>query len=432
MVSPPPAQQASDPPQRKFRRARGRRGSDQESRTWLVPGETSWEVWSVNPSGESQRERHLGKDESLPDVDFVALPSTLITCQIFWLETTEEGVARDLLRMQCERRAVLREGQIWTHRILWTEKNRSLAQVLILQDTLPSFLEIDGAVHFEPLAHCFGLPPRSLAIWRTLDLICLALSNETDVVHFQSLPHRKLDAQCLGDLRAILWMATALKWTPPLERLCLVGDWKETSSSEIGEALGLSVERLSRDRLAPPPVAMELTPRKVTQLRIASKRRQRIRWIGVAIAILYSVFLGFQISSGLLTSLSNTKLESRLAAIMPRVLLMQNTARELDALNPALDVKTYPLEILYRVTAVLPEKGVRLTRFDIVGNRLEIAGESTTAREAFDYIRALETAESLHYVDWEEAPQPVPLPNDTTRFSIRGTIQGAYHDVEEP
>ena len=402
----------------------------QRARAWLVPGEAGWGVWVQSESGY-ELTREVGEGEPVPHIDVVALPAKLVTCQLFWLETTDEKAIPDLVRIQCERRALLRQDEVWSHRTLRKEGDRSLVQVLILQSAILPLLEAEGDVRFEAQARCLSLPPRALCIWRALGAVCLAITDENDVAYFQSLPHRTLSRECLKDVRSILWMASAQSWSIAIDSLVLVGDWNQTSTSEVEEAMGLRVTRMSEDQLALPIVPMELTPRSVTRLRVVHRRRQRLRVGAVALAAAYILFLGGQIISGAFTSLSNAKLQVRLDSIMPRVQEMQTTARQLDALNPALDTKTYPLEILYRAVAVLPEKGVRLTRFEITGNRLEIAGESTTAREAFDYINNLEASEGLQHIEGEAAPQPVPLPNDTTRFFIRGTITGAYHDAEE-
>ncbi len=411
-----------------------RAGLDLEPHAWLVPGEAAWEIWEPFAEGLAQRIKTLAVDESAPPprIARVGLPVAVVTCQLFWFETTDEKTLPDLIRMQCERRALLRENEVWTHWVVRQEEARSLVQVLILQKTIPSLLEVEGdASVFEAHARCLALPSHSLAVWRELGSVCLALTNESEVVHFQSLPHRELTRECLADIRAVLWLAAAQKWVAPAKSFALVGDWNQTGTQDMEQALGLPLERLNHARLAAPAFPMKLTPRSVRKQRIARRRRHRIRLAALAVVAVYAVFLGLQIFSGLRLSVSNTALQARLNAIMPQVVDMQTTARRMDALNPALDVKTYPLEILQRAVSVLPETGVRLTRFEITGNHIEIAGESTTAREAFDYINSLETVDSLRHVTWDAAPQPVPLPNNTARFSLQGTITGAYHQDDE-
>jgi hypothetical protein len=286
-------------------------------------------------------------------------------------------------------------------------------------------------LHFEAQARCLGWPPRTLGLWRSLGRLCLALADDSGVLYFQALPHGDLTPQALGDIREVLWAAEGQNWMPHLEGVVLLGNWSSPSLPHLETALGMAVRIHPLDRLTPPAGPMELIPRSVVRRRAARARQYRIKLVILALAALYLIFVAAQGVTYFWSSRAKNQLQSRLDSLLPAVQGMQNTARRLEALNPALDVNTYPLEVLYRVMSVLPEKGVRLTAFDIIGDRLELAGESTTAREAFDYISALEAAENLGHIQWDEAPQPVPLPNDTTRFSIKGTITGAYHEPEE-
>lgn len=407
--------------------------SGAEPARWLIPGEVSWEVWERTPTGQCHFQRSLTESEGDAPlkVDLAALPATLVTCQLFWLETTDDKAVADLIRMQCERRSLLRNDEVFKYRIVRREEGRSLAMVLILQNTIPMRVLGEVEARFEAHARCLVLPPRALAVWRSLGSLNLGLTNEEGVVYFQSLPYHALKREALLDIRSILWLALAQNWVSSVESFVLLGDWPDFSDREAEQVLGLAVQRTEHGWLALPGNAMELVPRSVRQQRKVRRRQRRIKLGALVFAALYAVFLLSQILNGVFLSTSNAKLQKHLDSLMPSVLEMQETARALDALNPALDARTYPIEILYRANSVLPEKGVRLTRFEITGNRLEIGGESSTAREAFDYIRNLEEAESLNHIEWEDAPQPIPLPNDTTRFSVRGTIQGAYHDEPE-
>lgn len=399
---------------------------------WLVPGEQSWEILKPDGAfGFSLLQAIEDPESPAPSgIALVALPASLVTCQLFWLETTDEKAVPDLLRMQCERRALLRQDEVWKYRILRREPERLLAQVCILQNGLPSALQVEGDTRFEALPRCLDLPSRSACLWRSLGAISLAITGDDGVLYFQSLPHHALTRECLRDVQSVLWLATAQDWIESVESVALLGTWSSGDAAEL-HALGLPVEMKGGPHFSPPREPMELIPRSVLQIRAVRRQQYRTRLVALAIAAVYAVFLVFQIVVASWTAASNSRLQARLDAVMPEVASLQATARRLEALNPALDTKTYPLEVLHRIMAVLPESGVRLTRFEIVGDRLDLAGESSTAREAFDFLHAIQSSESLQYIQWEDPPPPTPLPNDTARFSIQGTITGAYRDAEE-
>ena len=409
-----------------------RKSSDSTAQVWLIPGESEWEIWAQNDAGDFAKLHGLSAQENQPPakVTTVALPTKLVTCQLFWLETTDDATVPDLLRMQCERRQLLREDQVWTHRIVRREPSRMLAQVIILQNAIPPQIEGETSARFEAMPRCLDLPPRTVSVWRSLGTVSLAITNEEGVVYFQPLPHRALTTESLQDVQATIMMAVAQKWVSDINAFVLVGDWNDVETTPIKTLLGLEISRMPIAHLLVPEPKMEMTPRTVMAQRLSQRRQRRIKFGVFALAALYAVFVATQLFTFLLGSGANARLKSELDDIMPDVATMQNTARWMDALNPALDVRTYPLEILYRTMSALPKQGVRLTRLEITGDRVEIGGESSTAREAFDFIQALEDADSLKHIAWDEAPQPIPLPNDTTRFSITGTIEGAYRDAD--
>jgi hypothetical protein len=398
---------------------------------WLVPGEEHWEIREPGTTSDFPLTRTIEDEAPAPGaIALVALPPRLVTCQLFWLDTTDEKAVPDLLRMQCERRLMLRQDEVWSYRIVRAEAERMLAQVLILQNTIPALLEGGGEARFEAQPRCLELPPRTVCLLRSLGAMQLIITDATGVLYFQSLPHQTLSRECVRDVQSILWMATAQDWIDALTSITLLGVWT-TSDRAALKSLDLPIDAKADPLFTLPAEPMELTPKSVSHLRLQRQRQHRVRLIALGVAAIYAVFLSFQILTATFTSLSNARLQSQLNALLPEMTDLQTTARRLDALNPALDTRTYPLEILHRIMANLPDKGVRLTRFEIVGNRVEIAGESTTTREAFDFLHAVQTSDALNYVSWEDPPQPVPLPNDTARFSIQGTIAGAYEDAEE-
>ncbi|HWL52644.1 MAG TPA: hypothetical protein VNQ90_09425 [Chthoniobacteraceae bacterium] len=402
---------------------------------WLVPGETAWEVRASSGTGSGFPVLRTVEEIEGPApgaVTLVVLPPQWVTCQLFWLETTDEKAVPDLLAMQCERRALLRQEEVWRHRIVRREAERLLAQVLVLQNELPAGIETEGDARFEPLPLCLELPQRSACLWRTLGTVMIALTDDAGVFYFQALPHRAMTPECRRDVQAVLWMAVAQQWIASLESLVLMGSWSREEVAAMALP-GFEVRGCPAPLWMPPTEFLDLVPKSVRQLRTVRQRRRQIRLVTLAVAALYLLFLLFQIGVAATTSLSNRRLAAQFREMEPEMNRLQETARQLDALNPALDTGTYPLEILHRVMALLPESGVRLTRFEIISNHLEVAGESTTAREAFDFLHALQSAETLSHLTWEDPPQPVPLPNDTARFFIRGSIAGAYHEpTDEP
>lgn len=398
----------------------GARGS------WLVPGPEAWEL--VSPGGGRQvldREASGGKFPA--EISLVALPTSILTSQPLWLQTSDNKLLDSLARAQCEQLSLMRAGDTMTVNILRKAEDRTLVQTLILHE--PGLPLPDTATTYEAHARCLPWPAQSLCLWKELGRVCLGLiDEEARLTHFQLLPHDRLDAYCAADVAALLAYATALDWAPEPDQCLLIGEWSESEHHTVTQVLGLKL--LPTESVAPrlPTPLIPLVPEAARKFRRHRQGVRRVRSTALSVAAVYLVFLGFMMASLFTNSRRANALQTNLDQMMPSVLEMQETARRIDALNPALAPETYPVEILYRLTAYLPEQGVRLTRFEISGNRLELGGESSTAREAFDFMQALEQAMELDYIDWEDPPQPVPLPNNTTRFVLHGEIRGAFDE----
>lgn len=402
-----------------------------EDGDWLLPGEEVWEICGkAIPSDAASREciEDL-QGQKFNKVSLVALPSQWVICQLIWLETSDEKAAPDLLRMQCERRGLTSQNEVWGFSIIRREKERLLAQVLVLQNALPDGILVEKHTRFEAWARCLKLPLRALCLWRSLGVLSIALTDAQGMVYFQSLPHESLTHECLFDIQSILWMAVAQHWIPAPESICIPAQWHAVDMPSL-KRLQLSIHKIETYDLALPESPLELTPHPIQQFRRQRQRQRRTRWIALAVGGVYVTLLLYHLLTGFIINVSNKQMERKLNASLPEMTRLQRIVRKMDALTPAIDTKTYPLEILHRIMILLPESGIRLTRFEINGNRIECAGESSTAREAFSFLEAIQSADALHYIDWDDPPQPVPLPNDTTRFSIQGTINGAYHEPE--
>ena len=380
---------------------------------------------------------------SVRQAECIALPVAWVTSYPFWLETTSAKDIPDLLVLQCERRGLLQAGEGLVHRVIRTTENRTLVQVLLLSPKLPeAFYEgIDS--RYEASPRCRTFPTAALCVWRELGHLCVAITPSVpptsesqegcglaEPVHFQAWPHREIQSACLADLRVLLLMAQAQDWTAPPQACYLIGDFTEQERTATQTALDLPTHVQQSLPASLPRDALDLSPSAV-RLKRQQRQRQRQLWrILSGVAVFYLLFLCYEIVVAISLSLTNQHLQQELDRITPAVQEMQNTARLLDTLKPVMEPDLFPLEILRHVMDALPEAGVRLTRFEILQGNLEIAGEASTAREAFTFLSQVQAMEPPDLIVWEEPPPPVPLPNNTTRFNLRGSITEAYRDPQ--
>jgi len=423
----PPSEKAKEP------KTRPKREAKPTHEIWLLPSADGWQL------GEQQADGSLNilEDELAPDAapsskpTMVAIPAAMVTCQLFWLESLDEKVIANLVEVQCERFALAGKNGIVRHRILHVEGERSLVQVIALSNALPALLEASGTPGYEAYARCLQLPAHAVCIWKAASRIVLALTDGAgELVYFQALTNPTLDDDALRDVGCIILMAEAQRWIDTVTEVHLAGNWQTSELGGVKRMLELPVREVDRFPLRKPRQPMDLTPRTVEQRRRAASRRRKLGLFLSLVVAGYLLFVVLQIVNFIGLKATNAQLQADLDRVMPSVTSMQRTALQMDALAPAWNPEYFPLEILNRLTTLLPERGVRLTRFEIKRDRIEIAGESSTAREAFRYMQSVQEAEDLEHITWDDPPQPVPLPNNTTRFSLQGELENVWPDEE--
>lgn len=405
----------------------------------IFPGSTGWVAYSPG----SDQEHPVAEEElseSSRHADLIALPVAWVTSYPFWLETTSPKDIPDLLALQCERRGLIQAGENPAHRVVRTTENRTLVQVLLLSPKLPGALYEGIDSRYEASPRCREFPPAALCVWREQRNLCVALtppeppaaddSSGAEPVHFQAWPHREIQAACLADLRVLLLMAQAQEWTSQPQACYLIGDFTEQERKAAQTALEIPTHCRPSLPAVLPRDPVDLSPSAVRLKRQQRTRQRQLVRVLAGVAVFYLLFVCYEIVVAISLTFTNQHLQQELDRISPAVQEMQNTARLFDTLKPAMDPDLFPLEILRHVMEALPESGVRLTRFEILQGNLEIAGEASTAREAFTFLSRVQELEPPDLIVWEEPPPPVPLPNNTTRFNLRGNITEAYRDPQ--
>ncbi|MCB1093752.1 MAG: hypothetical protein KDL87_19585, partial [Verrucomicrobiae bacterium] len=95
-----------------------------------------------------------------------------------------------------------------------------------------------------------------------------------------------------------------------------------------------------------------------------------------------------------------------------------------EAVELALDVNRYPVELFYQVASLFPEKGLRMTHFEIRENGdIVVRGEASSPPVAIGFKADLEGAKGLEDYEWN-IPAP-EIDGDTATFAAFGTYRFA-------
>lgn len=392
-------------------------------------GGAAWEVWSL----EGSQPRSLGASDTPAGAQpspqsVLALPLRQLFAVPLWLSTTDPALMRGMIHLQLERRGVAAgrngHGMVFDYRVVTTADNKTLALAVALPAALPPPLCLDLR-DYEPSARLLPLPPDQFTIWREEGRLVLAATRGSGLVYFQALGDSEFTAPVLQELQCIKLQLEAGNTIGNLCGVTLWGDFTPASAAAPGEALGLRVATAPQPAPVLPADPMDLVPAPVRRTQEVAKNRGRYFAIASMAAGVYFLFLLFLVARVAWFSIEAGRVAADLGSHAGEVARIKATAARWQALSPALEPDTYPVELLLRCSRPLaPDGGVRFTLFSTGAGTILIQGEAANAAPAFKYAEDLRKSDELRDYKFE-MPLPATLPNGNTKFQIQGVRYGA-------
>jgi hypothetical protein len=188
--------------------------------------------------------------------------------------------------------------------------------------------------------------------------------------------------------------------------------------------------RVTHDSLPPPSlpaVRSKLLPPEVSILHAKRRRRRRI---GSGIGFLAGLYLlGIAAFVGYLYWQRHVAaaLRRQIQEQEPTVAAIQKTAERWRQVEPAINPKLYPVELLYQASSLLPPDGMRLTRFELEKGKVIIRGEASTAPAVFKFAEDIKARPELQMFNWQ-MPSPSLRPDGRAEFAIEGEPKFAKTD----
>jgi hypothetical protein len=125
----------------------------------------------------------------------------------------------------------------------------------------------------------------------------------------------------------------------------------------------------------------------------------------------------------------NRRLEAKIRANEADAEAIESAQARWQVLSPAIDPRRSPVELFHQVASLLPEKGLRLTAFEVRDDKvIEVRAEGATMANALQIKGALEKGETLSDYTWV-IPPPRPK-EDLHEFFATGTYRFAPESNE--
>lgn len=394
------------------------------------PSSSGWQKWGVvsdiwSLQGEGAELSDLNPGEG----GLIAVPARRTFSLALWIPAENPEVFQDLILTQLEMRGLagrLRDNTTFAWQEIVREGNEILVHATILPANLAPRYWHGDVTDYAVSASFLPLDSDAITIWREQGGWVTAVTRSGKLVHFQSLatpdpgPAMALE---------VLMMQAALEAGNMIGENLPIICYRQT-----GDILDLAEWNKSTQtpielREFPPPIRPETPPGcmplAVRDLQAQKAKNARLHRLAFAVIAAY-LLLVFLLAGR--TFWLHWQAQQRQAAInrdVPAVAATQETMDKWQALLPALEPSTYPLEILYQTSRLLPKEGVRLTLFETSLDRVLIQGEASTLAAALKFQDDLKkNADLAALYDWS-AEGPKQLPNGSTRFQIDGTRRGS-------
>lgn len=380
------------------------------------PGEEHWELWTGDTKKDGgtlrQQSAERGGAASSPTqfkgVTHYAFPVTSVFCSPFWAAVEDESLVPEIVEMRLEANGTKPEfgaGQHYDYISLDREEERTLLMPILLAEGKPIELPKGDAKHFDISANLLALPRNHLVLWRELGRWVAVATRKGKAAYFQALNASEIDDQAVLELKCLLLQLHAQGVIEELSGIVVWGSALPTEARELLEGeLEMGVHSEARPHPLLPEEPLDLVPNSVASNREAAARRQKIRnWVSLAGLSYFLLLAGF--GAYYFWRLQEVKaLRTTVSTLEEEVGWIQPTADRWFALEDAVNVDRFPLELFLRVLENMPESGVRVLDIDINPDRISLRGEAVNRTMANRYISELEKNSSLQDYKWEHPP----------------------------
>jgi hypothetical protein len=121
--------------------------------------------------------------------------------------------------------------------------------------------------------------------------------------------------------------------------------------------------------------------------------------------------------------------KAALRAMEPQLEAIREARANWEDLLPALRPDLYPVETIYQLVQLLPEEGIRVTRFELKLDAFVIDGEASSLGHGLEFRDKLVAAPAFSQWSWE-FPQPTSLPDGRATFRAEGRPKDASQEAE--
>lgn len=372
-------------------------------------GET-WQRWDIPGDPGAVVSLQAATKTRKPSPVILALPSRFVVCVPLWINSIDEAVIRSSMALELELRGLTAGG----HGIVgaFESEGRTLAVAAVYPATFPEAWKTWTARWYEASALTVELPEEAISLWIEGEDLVAVVSREGRPIFWTTMDFPTEAGQFrtwLEELR--LGLQAQGLWRAVYSSIVV--------SAEVRHRLGLDDIAVSNFVPSLTHASLDWKPVEIRdqESREASSSHLRL----VANAVLTVLLLAL-VAAGLhLWFLQNEvrTLTTEIRAMEQEASAFQPILQEWQQVGPSVETAVFPLETLLAVVSNLPEKGIRITSYDLDDDVVAVDGEAGSVRLASEFSAAISGDQNLASREWV-MPSPSLLPDNSARFRIEG------------
>tara|TARA_R110002096_G_scaffold116864_5_gene253321 strand:- start:6315 stop:7535 length:1221 start_codon:yes stop_codon:yes gene_type:complete len=398
-------------------------------------------VYLVNESGRHWH--HLAEDSKQPSSgaefrvptravfgirtnDLISIPQ--------WISSKDSEIISEVISMETERLGI-RESDGPGKTSDWKEIELNGSRTLIQSVSIPwAFSDLSEQetqfTDFVPQYSFYAAPDKAVVLWQEDTDWVAGYTRGKKWAHVQTLAKSSSPETLATELQLTLLELSARGIIDQVNRIVVWTPYDGALHEDLQNGMGLDVA--FEDRPLPstknlPNWALE--PHSISESRIAVSKQKKGTLLAVTGVLILALLVLAAIAHLWLLAQSNDQLRQKISKNRQTADRIESTVDRWHALGPAISPVRSPLDLFHQVSILLPEKGFRLTSFEIQNNRIIIIrGEGATMANALKIKGALENAPGLGEYLWEIPPPTTK--GGLTNIVATGTYRFATNETE--
>lgn len=383
----------------------------------LLPGETTWEIWSVSgnePASlvSSHPVQEPSEIDKFPAGDLVFLfPVRALTALPLHVNTGDTSLFADLAATHAERVGLRPDpfaGQLTDIFPIFVNSEASTILSVVLRNPRSEDLPTKSPRAFDISPRAFPARGNTLTLWRELGQWVFAIHQEGKLLYSQATTSSapSPDSNLVREIRIAIAQLSMQGINASPSSATVWSSETDLETSALSKSLSVQTEVAPRPAPVLPDPLSNLLPADVRAARRAARKRQNTILAVAAVALLYLGtvgYLGFQLWQ---THSTTQKLLTRVDAVAPEGEAYALHVAKWDELEYGIRLKYNTVDILNRVArSIPPNSGLRLRTADVSPNEIRLIGEAPQPQAVNQFSLNLTKNNELLAYEWQ-TPEP--------------------------